>query len=138
MRMIFVNLPVKDTEASKHFFAALGFEHNPQFSDETTTCVVIDENIYAMLMNEDRFKTFINGEIADASTTEVLNALSCDSREEVDDLRAKALANGGSEWKPSFDQGPMYGGSFRDPDGHVWELAYMDMAGLAELEGEMP
>jgi len=138
MRMIFVNLPVKDTEASKRFFASLGFEHNPQFSDETTTCVVIDENIYAMLMNEDRFKGFINGEIADSSTTEVLNALSCESREEVDNVREKALANGGSEWKPTLEQGPMYGASFRDPDGHVWELAYMDMAALGELDGEMP
>lgn len=138
MRMIFVNLPVKDPAASKEFFAALGFEHNPQFSDETNTCVVIDESIYVMCMSRERFGDFINGEIAPTDTTEVLNALSCESREEVDDIRSKALANGGSEWKPTMEQGPMYGASFRDPDGHVWELAYMDMAALAELEGEMP
>lgn len=138
MRMIFVNLPVKDAGASKEFFAALGFKHNPQFSDESNTCVEIEQNICAMLMTKDRFKEFINGDISDPSTTEVLNALSCESREEVDGILAKALANGGTEWKPVLEQGPMYGASFRDPDGHVWELMYMDMAALGELDGEMP
>lgn len=132
MRMIFVNLPVKDTARSKAFFASLGFKHNPQFSDDSTTCVVIDENIFAMVMNEDRFRDFINGDISDPSTTEVLIALSCESREEVDSILGKALANGGSEWKPVMDMGFMYGASFRDPDNHVWELSYMDMEAAAE------
>lgn len=128
MRMIFVNLPVKDVEASKQFFTALGFSFNPMFSDETTACLVIEENICAMLMAEERFATFINGEIADPATTEVLTCLSCDSREQVDETLSKALAAGGGEWKPVMDEGPMYGGSFRDLDGHVWELVYMDMS----------
>lgn len=131
MRMIFVNLPVKDVPASRRFFGALGFTFNEQFSDESSACLVIEENIFAMLMHRDRFQGFINGQIADTATAvEVLNCLSCDSRAEVDDLLAKALANGGSEWKPVMDMGPMYGASFRDPDGHVWELAYMDMAAV--------
>lgn len=129
-RMIFVNLPVKDLEASKAFFAGLGLglDFNPDFSDDSTACMVIDENIFAMLMTESRFAGFINGEVADATqTTEVLVALSANSREEVDATIAKALASGGSEWKPTIDEGPMYGGSFQDPDGHVWELVHMDM-----------
>ncbi|MFG2223566.1 VOC family protein [Streptomyces sp. NPDC048644] len=126
MRMIFVNLPVKDVARSTRFFAALGFEANPTFSDESCTCVVIDENIYVMLLAEARFKDFINDEISDTATgTEVLNCLSADSRREVDDLLAKALAAGGSPWKPVMEEGPMYGASFQDPDGHVWELVHM-------------
>lgn len=128
MRMIFVNLPVRDVDASKAFFGALGFAFNPMFSDDTTACLVIEENIYAMLMVEERFKTFIDGEIADPAATEVLTCLSCDSREQVDDTLSKAFAAGAGEWKPVTDQGPMYGGSFRDLDGHVWELVYMDMS----------
>ncbi|MGB0120987.1 MAG: VOC family protein [Solirubrobacterales bacterium] len=138
MRMIFVNLPVKDVEASKKFFAALGFKHNPQFSDDSATSIVFDENIYAMLLNHERFSDFINGEIADPSTTEVLTALSCESREEVDSLLEKALASGGKPWKPVIDMGFMYGASFRDPDDHVWELSYMDMEAVAKMGDEMP
>ncbi|MBC7167232.1 VOC family protein [Phenylobacterium sp.] len=133
MRMIFVNLPVKDVEASKAFFAALGFGHNPQFSDETAACIVIDENIFAMVMSHEKFSDFITGEISDAhKATEVLTCLSANSREEVDDLLAKALAAGAKPWKPIMDMGPMYGASFQDPDGHVWELMYMDMAAMEE------
>ena len=127
MRMIFVNLPVKDLDASKEFFGQLGFEFNPQFSDHTAACMVIDQNIFVMLLTEARFRDFINGDIADATrTTEVLTALSANSREEVDQLIEKALAAGGSEWKPIHEEGPMYGGSFQDPDGHVWEILHMD------------
>ncbi|MDQ2700430.1 MAG: VOC family protein, partial [Actinomycetota bacterium] len=138
MRMIFVNLPVKDVKRSIDFFAALGFKHNPQFTDESAACIVIDENIFAMAIGEERFKDFINGEISDPSKTEVLTALSCESREEVDSLLEKALANGGSEWKPKMDMGPMYGASFRDPDYHVWELSYMDMEALGDEMPEAP
>ena len=125
--MIFVNLPVKDLKASKGFFAELGFEFNPQFSDDTAACMVVDENIFVMLLVEDRFRDFINGEIADATReTEAITALSADSKEEVDETVAKALAAGGKPWKPTLVEGPMYGGSFQDLDGHVWELMYME------------
>ena len=129
MRMIFVNLPVKDLPKSKAFFEALGFSINPQFTNDDAACVVIDENIFAMLLTEPFFQGFINDEIADTSkVTESLTCLSCSSRQEVDDLLAKAAAAGGKPWKLVMDQGPMYGGSFQDPDGHVWELTYMDMS----------
>ena len=128
MRMIFVNLPVKDLPKSKAFFEALGFSINPQFTNDDAACVVVDENIFVMLLTEPFFQGFINDEIADTSkVTESLTCLSCSSREEVDDLLAKAAAAGGRPWKPVMDMGPMYGGSFLDPDGHVWELNYMDM-----------
>ncbi|MEY2535865.1 MAG: uncharacterized protein QOF29_3775 [bacterium] len=127
MRMIFVNLPVKDLQASRGFFSELGFEFNPQFSDDTAACMVVDENIFVMLLVEERFRDFINGEIADATkATEAITALSADSREQIDETLAKALAAGGKPWKPVMDEGPMYGGSFQDLDGHVWELVYME------------
>ncbi|MFJ6747264.1 VOC family protein [Streptomyces sp. NPDC091266] len=127
MRMIFVNLPVKSVEKSTQFFGKLGFELNPTYSDESCSCLVIDENIYVMLLAEPRFKDFINDEISDTGTgTEVLNCLSANSRQEVDDLLAAALAAGGKPWKPVMQEGPMYGASFQDLDGHVWELVYME------------
>ncbi len=133
MRMIFVNLPVADLDRSKAFFEALGFSINPQFSDETAACVVVSDVIHVMLLTHDKFRQFINGDIADAfKATEVLTCLSADSRAEVDALLANALANGGSEWKPVMDMGPMYGASFQDPDGHVWEVMFMDMAAMAQ------
>ncbi|GGM74237.1 glyoxalase [Longimycelium tulufanense] len=129
MRMIFVNLPVKDLEASKKFFGELGFEVNPEFTTDECACIVIDDNIFVMLLVEKRFQDFINGDISDAHrTTEVLNCLSADSREEVDEMVAKALAAGGKTWKPIIEEGPMYGGSFQDLDGHVWEVLFMDTA----------
>ena len=134
MRMIFVNLPVKSVAASRKFFGALGFTFNEQFSNENSTCMVIEENIFAMLLEHDRFKDFITGEISDATkATEVLTCLSADSRAQVDDTLAKALAAGGKPWKPILDMGPMYGCSFQDIDGHVWELMYMDQAAMAEM-----
>jgi uncharacterized protein len=126
MRMIFVNLPVKDLEASKRFYSELGFENEPRFTDGQAACMVVDENIFVMLLVEDRFRDFITGEIADATTTEVLNCLSADSREQVDELVETAIAAGGKPWKPAMEDGPMYGGSFQDLDGHVWEVLHMD------------
>lgn len=129
MRSIFVNLPVADVARSRAFFGALGFSFNEQFSDGSTVCLVIEENIFAMLMTHERFADFVNGAIADAhSTTEALFALSADSREEVDRLQAAALDHGGKPWKPAQDHGFMYGTSFVDPDGHVWEAVWMDPA----------
>jgi uncharacterized protein len=130
MRSLFINLPVADTAASKAFYAALGFPHNPDFSDDGTACIVISEHLFVMAMERARFQGFIEGEIAPAGTVEVLNTLSCDSREEVDQLVTKALDAGGRPWKPTNDLGHMYGGSFQDPDGHVWEVVWMDPAAL--------
>lgn len=127
MRMIFVNLPIKNLAATKAFFGALGFSFNPDFSDDRTACMIIEENIFAMLMEEERFKDFINNGISDATKSqEVLLALSAASKEEVDETLAKALAAGGKEWKPIQNyEGFMYGCSFQDIDGHVWELVHM-------------
>jgi len=125
MRQIYVNLPVKDLETSKGFFSELGFEFNPQFSDENAACMIVDENIFVMLLVNERFKDFINGEIADATTTETITCLSAASREEIDEKVSKAIAAGGKPWKPPIDMDQMYGASFQDLDGHVWELLYM-------------
>ena len=136
MRSIFVNLPVADVATSRAFFGALGFSFNEQFSDESTACLVIEQNIFAMLMTPARFGDFVIGEVADPQkTTEVLVALSAESRDEVDRLKATALANGGAEWKANQDHGFMYGCSFADPDGHVWEAVWMDPA---VASGEAP
>ncbi|WP_027174343.1 VOC family protein [Methylobacterium sp. 10] len=131
MRMIFVNLPVKDLEASKAFFGALGFTFNPAFTDENGACMVVSESIFVMLLTEARFRDFITGDICDATkATEVLTCLSCESRQEVDDTLSKALAAGAKPWKANMDYGFMYGYSFQDPDGHVWELMHMDPAAV--------
>ena len=123
---IFVNLPVKDLPRSMKFFAALGYKHNPQFTDDTAACIVISEDIYVMLLTHPKFKDFTPKEIADArTTTEVLTCLTCDSREQVDDLVRKAVAAGGSTYAASKDYGFMYQHGFQDPDGHLWELIHM-------------
>ncbi|MFJ1784220.1 VOC family protein [Streptomyces anulatus] len=128
-QMIFVNLPVKDLETTVGFFGKLGFTTNPAFSDEKTACLVISDTIFAMLMTEPRFKDFTKKDVADASkTTEVILALSCDSREEVDRLADAALASGGSPAGETQDMGFMYGRSFQDPDHHIWEVIWMDPA----------
>ncbi len=127
MRMIFVNLPVTDLERAKAFYAGLGFVNNPQFTDETAAAMVIEENIVVMLLTRAKFAEFVAGEVGDPSkATSVLNAISAGSREEVDELLAKALASGGKPWKPAQDHGFMYGTSFTDPDGNVWEAMWMD------------
>ncbi|MGF0522996.1 VOC family protein [Agrobacterium pusense] len=130
MRMIFVNLPVKNIETSRAFFTTLGFTFNPEYSDDRTLCMIVEENIFVMLLQEERFRDFINGDIADAKrSTEVLTCLSAGSREEIDRMIEAALASGGSRWKPVQDHGFMYAGSFQDPDGHVWELVHMAAQG---------
>jgi uncharacterized protein len=127
-REIFVNLPVKNMERSKAFFGALGFTFNPQFTNEQGACMVIEDgSIYAMLLVEPFFQSFTKKPVADASkSTEVLICLSCASRAEVDDLVKKAIAAGGSAPNAPQDHGFMYGHGFQDPDGHLWELMYMD------------
>lgn len=126
-QQIYVNLPVKNLERTKAFFAGLGFAFNPQFTDDNAACMIIGENIHAMLLTEAYFQTFTKKPVADATkSTEVLIALSCDSRSAVDDLVAKALAAGGKAYREPQDHGFMYERSFEDPDGHQWELTYMD------------
>ncbi|OJF96635.1 VOC family protein [Pararhizobium antarcticum] len=130
MKMIFVNLPVKDLEKSRAFFGALGYSFNADFSDETAACMIVSESIFVMLLTHPKFKDFITGEISDAhKATEVLTALTADSRAEVDDILAKALAAGASPWKPNLDLGFMYSCSFQDLDGHVWEYFHMAQPG---------
>jgi uncharacterized protein len=126
-KQIFVNLPVKDLEKSKAFFAALGFTFNPQYTDQNAACMVIsDGSIYAMLLVEEFFKTFTAKPIVTAhEATEVLTCLSCDTRAEVDDLVSKAIAAGGKAPRDPQDYGFMYSHGFEDLDGHIWELAYM-------------
>lgn len=126
---IFVNLPVQDLSASIAFFQKLGYNFNPQFTDETAACMVVSEDIYAMLLTHEKFKTFSPHPISDArKSTEVLIALSCDSRAQVDDLVAKAVAAGGNTYNQPQDHGFMYGHGYQDLDGHVWELFWMDPA----------
>ena len=128
-RKIFVNLPIQDMERSQAFFRALGFDFNPQFTNEKGACMVISEDIFAMLLVEPFFQTFTKKPIADARKgTEVIVCLSCESRAEVDDLVRKALAAGGTAPNAPQDHGFMYGHGFEDPDGHVWELVWMDPA----------
>jgi predicted lactoylglutathione lyase len=131
---IFVNLPVKDLQRSMDFFKHLGFAFNPQFTDEKAACMIVSEgSIYAMLITEPFFKTFTKKEISDAKqTTEVLLALDAESRQAVDDMVRKALEAGGSIYMEPQDQGWMYGHSFADPDGHQWEILFMDETALAE------
>jgi len=130
-KQIFVNLPVADLPRSQAFFGALGFTFNPQFTNAQAACMVIGEHIYAMLLVEDFFAGFTDKPIADATkTSEVLVCLSCESRAEVDDLVARAVAAGGTSPRAPQDHGFMYGHGFQDPDGHIWELMFMDMGAV--------
>ncbi|MEU5365271.1 VOC family protein [Streptomyces sp. NPDC005925] len=131
-QMIFVNLPVNDLDASKRFFTGLGYSINAQFSDENAASVVISDTIVAMLLKKEFYSTFTTKEIADAGkTSEVLLCLSAESREKVDELVEKALAAGGTEPREPQDHGFMYGRAFDDPDGHTWEVVWMDPSTIA-------
>jgi predicted lactoylglutathione lyase len=126
-KKIFVNLPIESLNRSVEFFSQLGFTFNKQFTDENATCMVISEDIYAMLLVKPFFKGFINQEIADANkVTEAILALSVDSRAEVDTFVDKALGAGAKSPKPPQDHGFMYQRSFKDLDGHHWEIFWMD------------
>ena len=125
-KQIYVNLPVKDLAASKAFFEAVGYTFNPQFTNDQGAGLILGENLYAMLLAEDFAKTFTNKPLVDArATTEMWVCLSCDSREQVDALVAKAQAAGGRVPSAPQDHGFMYGHGFEDLDGHHWELVYM-------------
>jgi len=124
---IFINLPVKDLKRSMAFFAKLDFVFNPQFTDDKAACMIISENIFAMLLMEPFFKTFTKKEICDASkNTEVLIALDAESREKVESIVKSAVAAGGSVYMQPQDHGWMYQHSFADLDGHQWEILYID------------
>lgn len=124
---IFVNLPVKDLNKTIGFFTKLGFTFNPQFTDENATCMIVGEDIFIMLLVEKFFRTFTKKEICDTTKdTEAIVALSAESREKVDQMINKAIEAGGKESREPQDYGWMYGRSFQDIDGHLWEIMYMD------------
>ena len=129
-QQMFVNLPVKDLKRSIEFFTKVGYTFNPQFTDENATCMIIGENIFAMLLVEPYFKSFIHKEVADAKkTAEVIIALNADSREGVDQLVAKAVAAGATTPSAAKDYGFMYQHGYQDLDGHLWEVFWMDPKG---------
>lgn len=132
-RMIFVNLPVADLGRAVAFYEAVGARKNERFSDDTAACMVFSETIHAMLLTHDKFRQFSPRPIPDRSTAEVLICLSADGRDDVDDVVARAgEAGGAADPCPRQDLGFMYGRSFEDPDGHIWELVWMDPAAVAE------
>jgi predicted lactoylglutathione lyase len=128
-RMIFLNLPVSDLARATAFYEAVGAVKNPQFSDHTASCMVFSDTIYVMLLTHGKFRQFTPKKIADARTSsEVLITISADSRDDVDDIVAKAKAGGGvTDPSPKDDYGFMYGRSFEDPDGHLWGVNWMDL-----------
>lgn len=124
---IFINLPVKDLDKSMAFFKAIGFSFNPQFTDKTAACMVMSEDIYAMLLTHEKVKEFTNKPIADAhKTLEVLTALAVESKTNVNEIAEKAIKAGGTEAYSPKDYGFMFARSFQDPDGHIWEVFWMD------------
>ena len=127
-RLMFLNLAVEDLQRSITFFRVLGFEFDQRFTDETATCMVVSDHAFVMLLVRDRFRDFTKRDLADPRThTEAITALSAESREDVDELVEKALGAGGSAANDPMDMGFMYGRSFYDPDGHLWEVVWMDV-----------
>lgn len=133
VQQIFVNLPVKDLNKTKEFFAHLGFTFNEQFTNEAAACMILGDNIYAMLLVEPFFQSFLNKAVGDpAKSAQVINALAVGSRAEVDVLVDKAMEAGGTFTKEPADHGWMYGRSFADINGHQWEIMYMDESAIPE------
>ncbi|WP_134498608.1 VOC family protein [Microvirga pakistanensis] len=123
---IYVNLPVKDLQRAVRFFQAIGFRYDPQLSDESAACLAISEDIFAMLLTEAKFREVARRPVADtARMTEVLTCLSVESRRRVNQLVDRALTQGGREVREPEDHGFMFGRSFSDLDGHIWEIIYM-------------
>ncbi len=124
---IFVNLPVKDLNKTIEFFTKHGFTINPQYTDKNATCMIVGDDIFVKLLAEKFFKTFTKKEICDATKdTEVIVALSAESREKVDQMINRVIEAGGRESREPQDHGWMYGRSFQDLDGHLWEIIHMD------------
>jgi len=129
-RQLFVNLPVKDLAKTVEFFTALGFSFNPDFTDENASCMIVNDDAYVMLLVETYFTTFTSKAVADArSSSEAIMSFSLESREAVDALVRTALTSGGTPSEEAQDYGFMYTHSFQDPDGHLWEVFWMDPAG---------
>ncbi|WP_256103318.1 VOC family protein [Streptomyces sp. ODS05-4] len=129
-QMIFPNLPVADIEVSKKFFTSLGYTLNEQFSDEHSASVVVSDHIVIMLLEKPKYAEFTTKAIADADTSEVLLALNAESREKVDEMLDRAIAAGAKETRDAQDLGFMYGRAFDDPDGHTFEIFWMDPAAV--------
>ena len=130
---MFVNLPVKDLPKTMEFFRKLGFSFNAQFTDDTAACMIVSDDAYVMLLTHAKFKAFTPKAICDATTsTEVLLALSCETRVRVDELVRSAVAAGGSVYDKPKDYGFMYAHGFQDIDGHLWEAVYMDPASCGQ------
>lgn len=130
--MIFVNVPIRDLAASMAYYKALGFDHNPDFTDETAACIVISDTIFVMVLTHEKFKQFSPLPIPDPrEQTQALYALSRDSREAVDAIADAGLKAGGREVREPQDMGFMYSRAVADIDGHVWEYVFMDMSGMA-------
>jgi len=138
-KQIFVNLPVADLPAAKAFYEAIGAVNEPTFTDETAACMVFSETIHVMLLTHDKYRQFTTKRIADAhETSEVLIAITLESRAEVDDISGRALAAGGREARPVEDHGWMYSRPFEDPDGHVWEPFWMDVGAATAAMAKEP
>ena len=137
MAKLYLNLAVEDLDRSVDFFTKLGFTFDPRFTDESATCMNVGEDAYVMLLVESRFKDFTTKALADpAVQTEAITAVSADSREEVDRVADTALAEGGSAANEPMEMDFMYARSFHDPDGHLWEVMWMDPSAIpAEAEG---
>jgi len=132
---IFVNLPVQDLKRSMEFFTKLGYQFNPQFTDETAACMIVSEDIYIMLLTHSKFKEFTPKAICDAKkSTEVLVCLTCESRDEVNATVRKAVAAGGESYAESKDYGFMYQHGFQDLDGHIWELITMEASTIEKVK----
>jgi uncharacterized protein len=133
-KMIFVNLPVAELSTLKRFYEAIGFTNNPQFSDDTAACMVWSDTIHVMLLTHDKYRQFTTKAIANARTTsEVLICISADSRADVDGMVGKAQSAGTViDPTPTQDFGFMYGRSFEDPDGHIWEVMWMDVTAATQ------
>lgn len=130
-RMIFVNLPVSDLAKSKAFYDKIGFSNNPQFSDDTSACMVLSDTINVMLHAHEKWRTFTSRPISPVNSSEVMLAISCDNRSLVDAMNEAASASGGTaDINPAQDLGFLYNRSFADPDGHVWEAVFMDMSAV--------
>lgn len=137
-RMCFINLPVTDLDKSKAFYEALGFTNEPRFTDDTAACMVWSESIFVMLLTHEKWGHFTTRPIPSSSSSEVMVALSCDSRDEVNAMADAAGSHGGAaDINPAQDHGFMMSRSFADPDGHVWEPMWMDPA-VASGQEELP
>jgi hypothetical protein len=132
MKTIFVNLPVTDLARAKAFYEALGFTTNAQFSDDNSACMIWSETINVMLVTHSKWRGFTSRPIPPTTSSEVMLAISCDSREAVDQMNDAATAHGGqADINPKQDLGFLYNRNLADPDGHVWEAVWMDMSGFS-------